>query len=43
MCSALMGHEWVIMDAIEAGAKDYILKPFQDHTVIDLVTRVLAK
>lgn len=43
MCSALMGHEWVIMDAIQAGASDYITKPFQENTVIDSVARVLAK
>ena len=41
MCSALMGKEQVVIDALQAGAKDYILKPFQKESVIETVERVL--
>ncbi|SHJ51509.1 two-component system, chemotaxis family, response regulator CheY [Malonomonas rubra DSM 5091] len=41
MCSAL-GQESMVMEAIKAGAKDFIVKPFQDEQVIDVVDRVCA-
>ena len=39
MCSAL-GQESMVMDAIKAGAKDFIVKPFQDSQVLEVVERV---
>jgi len=41
MCSAL-GQESMVMEAINAGAKDFIVKPFQDQQVLDVVARVCA-
>ncbi|WP_210367407.1 response regulator [Bacillus sp. REN3] len=40
MCSA-MGQQKMVVDAIEAGAKDFIVKPFDESQVIDSVSRVL--
>ncbi|MBT2691646.1 response regulator [Bacillus sp. ISL-55] len=40
MCSA-MGQQKMVVDAIEAGAKDFIVKPFDDSQVVDSVTRLL--
>lgn len=40
MCSAI-GQKKVIMEAIESGAKDYIVKPFNDLQVIEAINRVL--
>jgi len=39
MCSAL-GQERMVMEAIRAGAKDFIVKPFQEQQVMDVVARV---
>lgn len=39
MCSAL-GQERMVMDAIKAGAKDFIVKPFQESQVLEIVERV---
>lgn len=41
MCSAL-GQESLIMEAINAGAIDFIVKPFQDDQVLEIVERVTA-
>ncbi|MCM3572567.1 response regulator [Mesobacillus subterraneus] len=41
MCSA-MGQQKMVVDAIEAGAKDFIVKPFDDSQVVDSVSRVLG-
>ncbi len=41
VCSAL-GQKNLIMDAINAGAKDFIVKPFQTNQVLDVVERVIA-
>ncbi|MCH9753408.1 MAG: response regulator [Alphaproteobacteria bacterium] len=35
-----MGQQNVIVEAIEAGAKDYIIKPFDDKVIIDTVARI---
>lgn len=40
MCSA-MGQQKLIVEAIEAGAKDFIVKPFDESRVIEAVARVL--
>ena len=39
ICSAL-GQESMIMEAIQAGAKDFIVKPFQASQVLEVVERV---
>lgn len=39
MCSAL-GQERMVMEAIKAGASDFIVKPFQDSQVLEVVKRV---
>jgi len=36
-----MGQKKVIMEAIESGAKDYIVKPFNDLQVIEAINRAL--
>ena len=41
MCSAL-GQESLIAEAIEAGAKDFIVKPFQPNKVLKVVVSVLG-
>lgn len=41
MCSAL-GQEALILDAVKAGAKDFIVKPFQEDKVREVVSRVLG-
>lgn len=40
MCSAL-GQEVLVMDAIEAGAKDFIVKPFTEEGVVKVIKKVL--
>ncbi len=42
MCSAL-GQETMVMQAIRAGARDFIVKPFQDQQVLDIITRVCGE
>ena len=42
MCSAL-GQESMVMEALEAGARDYIIKPFKPGQVISVAERALAK
>ena len=40
MCSA-MGQQAMVIDAIQAGAKDFIVKPFQADRVIEAITKAL--
>ncbi len=40
MCSA-MGQQKVVFEAIELGAKDFIVKPFDDNRVHDTIERVI--
>jgi two-component system chemotaxis response regulator CheY len=40
MCSAL-GQDSLVMEALDAGAKDFIVKPFQPEKVLDVVVRIL--
>ncbi|WP_010649143.1 response regulator [Oceanobacillus massiliensis] len=42
VCSA-MGQQKVVVEAIEAGAKDFIVKPFDENRVLDTVNRVLNR
>ncbi len=41
MCSAL-GQQAMVIDSIQAGAKDYIVKPFQADRVIEAVSKILG-
>ncbi|MDT8420873.1 MAG: response regulator [Desulfuromonadales bacterium] len=41
MCSAL-GQESMVMEAVKAGARDFIVKPFQQEQVERIVQRVMA-
>ena len=41
MCSA-MGQQALVIEAIQAGAKDFVVKPFQPSRVLEAVQRVLA-
>ena len=42
MCSAL-GQESLVMEAIEAGATDFIVKPFRGEDVLAVVKKVLGE
>jgi len=39
MCSA-MGQQAMVIESIQAGAKDFIVKPFQAERVIEAVSKV---
>lgn len=41
MCSAL-GQESKVLEAIKAGAKDFVVKPFKPERVLDAVGKALA-
>ncbi|MCK6257022.1 response regulator [Fictibacillus sp. KIGAM418] len=41
MCSA-MGQQAMVIDAIQAGAKDFIVKPFQADRVIEAINKTLS-
>jgi two-component system chemotaxis response regulator CheY len=41
MCSA-MGQQQLVVEAIQAGAKDFVVKPFQPARVLEAVERVLG-
>ena len=41
MCSA-MGQQAMVIEAIQAGAKDFIVKPFQAERIIEAVKKVLG-
>ena len=41
MCSA-MGQQAMVIDAIQAGAKDFIVKPFQADRVIEAIEKALG-
>ena len=40
MCTA-MGQQALVTEAIQAGAKDYVIKPFQPSRVLEAVKRIL--
>lgn len=42
MCSA-MGQQKMVVEAIECGAKDFIVKPFDESRVQEAINRVLNK
>lgn len=41
MCSA-MGQHAMVLDAIQAGAKDFIVKPLQQQRLLEAIERVLV-
>lgn len=41
MCSA-MGQQGLVVEAMQAGAKDFVIKPFQSSRVLEAVARVLG-
>lgn len=41
MCSA-MGQQTMVMDAIRAGARDFIVKPFQSDRVLEAIKKVVG-
>jgi two-component system, chemotaxis family, chemotaxis protein CheY len=41
MCSA-MGQQALVIEAIQAGARDFVVKPFQPSRVLEAVNRVLG-
>jgi len=40
MCSA-MGQQKMVVEAIEAGAKDFIVKPFEENRIQNTINRLL--
>ncbi|ASJ54342.1 response regulator [Brevibacillus porteri] len=41
MCSA-MGQQAMVIDAIQAGAKDFIVKPFQADRVLEAIKKTMS-
>ena len=41
MCSA-MGQQAMVIEAIQSGAKDFIVKPFQADRVLESIRKVLG-
>jgi two-component system chemotaxis response regulator CheY len=41
MCSA-MGQQALVVEAIQAGARDFVVKPFQPSRVLEALQRVLG-
>jgi two-component system chemotaxis response regulator CheY len=37
-----MGQQTMVMDAIRAGARDFIVKPFQADRVLEAIRKVLG-
>lgn len=42
MVSAL-GQDSLVLEAVEAGARDFIVKPFKEEKVLDVIRRVTAR
>ena len=41
MCSA-MGQQAMVVEAIQAGARDFIVKPFQKERVLEAIKKVIG-
>ena len=42
MCSA-MGHQSKVVEAVKAGAKDFIVKPFEKNRVLQAINNVINR
>jgi two-component system chemotaxis response regulator CheY len=42
MCSAL-GQETLVIEALQAGAKDFIVKPFKPDSVLETLNKIVEK
>jgi two-component system chemotaxis response regulator CheY len=42
MVSAL-GQDALVLEAVEAGARDFIVKPFREEKVLETIRRVVAQ
>ena len=42
MCSAL-GQDALVVEAVQSGARDFIVKPFKEERVLDVVRRVAGQ
>ena len=42
MCSAL-GQESLVMEALDAGAKDFVVKPFKPERALEVVDKITSK
>jgi len=42
MCTA-MGQQWLVMDAIRAGASDFITKPFKADNLLYILNKILLQ
>ena len=42
MCSAL-GQESLVLEAVQSGAKDFIVKPFKEDRVVEVVRRITGQ
>ncbi|HSA07289.1 MAG TPA: response regulator [Candidatus Gastranaerophilales bacterium] len=42
MCSA-MGQQSIVIETIQAGAKDFIIKPFEPYRVLDAIKKHIRK
>ena len=42
MCSAL-GQQALVQDALTAGAKDFLIKPFNPSRVIEVISKILSQ
>ncbi|MDD4264702.1 MAG: response regulator, partial [Firmicutes bacterium] len=41
MCSAI-GQQQMVIEALKAGAKDFVVKPFQPDRIMESIKRVLS-
>ncbi|NSW82420.1 MAG: response regulator [Syntrophothermus sp.] len=41
MCSA-MGQQAMVIDAIQAGARDFVVKPFQPERVVEAISKAIG-
>ena len=41
MCSA-MGQQAMVLESIQAGAKDFIVKPFQAYRILEAVSKIVG-
>jgi two-component system chemotaxis response regulator CheY len=42
MCSA-MGQQTMVIEAIQCGAKDFVVKPFQPDRIVEAINKVLGE